>query len=80
MRVERSVVLAVMILSTLATPSIASAGLTWTGKGDQQSWDDKKNWSPEGVPQEDDDVTIGVPRSPGLVKLNGNRKDRKSVV
>ena len=72
-----AIVVAVIFLLALAVPSIASAGLTWTGKGDQTSWDNKKNWSPEQVPEATDEVTIGI-RAPGdvagNVQLNGNRR------
>jgi 6-phosphogluconolactonase (cycloisomerase 2 family) len=47
--------LGIFLLSSLAY----GVAVSWTGKGDGKSWNDKDNWSNHTVPTGSDDVTIG---------------------
>jgi hypothetical protein len=68
-------VLAAAVLGTaLAHPPDALAdSYTWTGKGDHTSFDDARNWSPESVPDSDDDVSVRrLPGGPATLTLGAD--------
>lgn len=44
----------------------------WTGAGGDNNWTNSQNWTPNGIPNSIDNVTIGTPSNPntGIVTLN----------
>jgi hypothetical protein len=64
-------VLGTALLAGAAHPPLALAGnFSFTSRGDNTSWDDPRNWDPNGVPASADDVTIRqTPDGPSHVIL-----------